>query len=50
MELISFWPMLMTNIVGKRIDIIQKNTEALLDTSKELGLEVNPENTKYMLM
>jgi hypothetical protein len=26
---------------------IQKNTEALLDTSKEVGLEVNPEKTKY---
>jgi hypothetical protein len=29
---------------------IQKNTEALLDTSKEDGLEENPETTKYMLM
>jgi hypothetical protein len=27
-----------------------KNTEALLDASKEVGLEVNPEKTKYMLM
>jgi hypothetical protein len=38
------------NIVEKSIDTVQKNIEALLDTSKELGLEVNPENTKYMLM
>jgi hypothetical protein len=29
---------------------IQKNTEALLDTGKEVGLEVNPEKTKYMLV
>jgi hypothetical protein len=27
-----------------------QNTEALLDASKEPGLEVNPEKTKYMLM
>jgi hypothetical protein len=29
---------------------IQKNTEALLDAGKEVGLEVNSEKTKYMLM
>jgi hypothetical protein len=31
-------------------DTMKKNTEALLDASKEVGLEVNPEKTKYMLM
>jgi hypothetical protein len=36
--------------VGKNLDIIKKNTEALLDASKEFGLDVNPEKTKYMLM
>jgi hypothetical protein len=31
-------------------DTVQKNTKAVLDASKEVGLEVNPEKTKYMLM
>jgi hypothetical protein len=30
--------------------IIKKNTETLIDTSKEVGLEVNAEKTKYMLL
>jgi hypothetical protein len=36
--------------VAVNVDTIKKNTEALLDASKEVGLEVNQEKTKYMLM
>jgi hypothetical protein len=36
------------SFVHKYIDTIQKKTEALLDASKEVGLEVNPEKSKYM--
>jgi hypothetical protein len=37
-------------IVGENIDIIKQNTEALLDVRKEVGLLINPEKIKYMLM
>jgi hypothetical protein len=36
------------NIVGENINTIKK-TQALLDASKEVGVEWNPEKTKYML-
>jgi sorting nexin-29 len=38
------------NIVGQNLDTIQKNTKALLDASKEVGLKVKPVKTKYMLV
>jgi hypothetical protein len=36
------------NIVGDNIVIIQKDTRALLDASKEVYLEMSPEKTKYV--
>jgi hypothetical protein len=36
--------------LGENIYIIKKNAKALLDASKETGLEVNSEKTKYMFM
>jgi hypothetical protein len=38
------------NIVEENIDSINKKAEALSDASEEIGMEVNPEETKYMSM
>jgi hypothetical protein len=38
------------NTLGGSIHAIKKNTEALVEASKEIGLEVNAETTKYMVM
>jgi hypothetical protein len=38
------------NLLGDNIDTIQKNKETLTDVSKEVGLEINVEKTKYMLL
>jgi hypothetical protein len=36
------------NLLGDNIDAINKNTQALIDASKEVGVVVNVEKTKYM--
>jgi hypothetical protein len=38
------------NLLGDNIDTIKKNTQTLIDTSKEIGLEVNTEKIEYMLI
>jgi hypothetical protein len=38
------------NILGRSIHSIKKNKQALVVTSKEIGLEVNAAKTKYMVM
>jgi hypothetical protein len=38
------------NRLGGSVHAIKKNTEALVVASKEIGLEVNAEKTKYMVM
>jgi hypothetical protein len=34
------------NLLGDNIDTVSKNTEPLIDASKEVGLEVNIKKTK----
>jgi hypothetical protein len=38
------------NLLGDNIDTIKKTTQALIDASKEVGLEVNAEKTKYVFL
>jgi hypothetical protein len=37
-------------ILGDNIDTIKKSTETLIDASSEVGLIINIEKTKYMLL
>jgi ribosomal protein S2 len=37
-------------LLGDNIDIIKRNTQSLIDASKEVGLKVNTEKTKYMFL
>ncbi|KAJ4426655.1 hypothetical protein ANN_26453 [Periplaneta americana] len=38
------------NMLGENPQTITENTEILLEVSNEIGLEVNPEKTKYMII
>jgi hypothetical protein len=42
--------LMMLIYMGGSIHAIKKNTEALVVASKEIGLEVNAEKTKYVVM
>ena len=37
-------------MLGGSVNTIMKNAEALVVTSKEIGLEVNPDKTMHMVM
>jgi hypothetical protein len=38
------------NLLEDNIDIIKKNAETLINATKEVGLEINVEKTKYVLL
>ena len=48
---ISFWPVLMMlTYLGESIHTVKEKAEALVVATKEIGLEVNADKTKYMVM
>jgi hypothetical protein len=38
------------DILGRSVHTIKKNSDALVVASKEIGLEVNDDKAKYMVM
>jgi hypothetical protein len=38
------------NLLGDSVNTIIENTDILLEASRDIGLEINAEKTKYMIM
>jgi hypothetical protein len=46
----NFMPLDNVNILGERVHTVKENAKALVVAAKEVGLEVNADKTKYMVM
>jgi hypothetical protein len=46
----QFLPYADVYLLGDNIDTVKKNTETLIDANEEVGLEINVDKTKYMLL
>jgi hypothetical protein len=38
------------NLLGNSVNTIKENSETLLEAGRDVGLEINAEKTKYMIM
>jgi hypothetical protein len=38
------------NLLGDSVNTIKENSETLLETSRDIGLEINAEKTRYMIV
>jgi hypothetical protein len=38
------------NLLGDSVNTIEENSETLLEAGRDIGLEINAEKTKYMIM
>jgi hypothetical protein len=38
------------NLLGDSVNAIKENSETLLEASRDIGVEINAEKTKYMIM
>jgi hypothetical protein len=38
------------NLLGNSVNTVKENSETLLEASRDIGLEINAEKTKYIIM